>query len=522
MKNILKKIIPTKVPFFVLLGTGLIVVIAFIYTHDPDLGWHLRNGQDILALGIPYTDRYSFSLPTYAWISYEWATDILLYLSYQTWGLVGLSTIFAVFITMLFLVAARISKVPREQQLVAAICGVIASKPILGVRPQMITLFGIALVLLLLFRYVETKKIAYLVVFPLIFLIWPNMHAGFMLGFAVFGLWVSVEIGKALLNFLLPKIKLLKCPTCSRSIALPKLFSSTIGVKEAVCLMVTGLVSFITSFINPYTWHLHWDVASFFLWDQYGEFAKKNVGEFQPVDYKDPMSFNFFMYALFLAVVVFFSRKKINFTKLILAIFFFLFALQGWRHMPIFIVASMPLLTESLYHLTGDYLSSIANKAPFVVLLGCLLFFIGNDTIRVTIFCDTNLAFCTQNTYPNGAVEYLKTHPIEGNIFNEYNWGGFLIWQYPEKKVYIDGRMANWWIDDVFLYKEWSDIKNLLDSELIEKSFERYHITHALLYKMQDISLYLVKEKKWEVAYEDSLSIVLVDPRFMPQYIIYK
>ena len=39
------------------------------------------------------------------------------------------------------------------------------------------------------------------------------------------------------------------------------------------------------------------------------------------------------------------------------------------------------------------------------------------------------------------AVEFLRAHPESGAIYNDYGWGGYLIWKlYPQRKVYIDGR----------------------------------------------------------------------------------
>ena len=32
----------------------------------------------------------------------------------------------------------------------------------------------------------------------------------------------------------------------------------------------------------------------------------------------------------------------------------------------------------------------------------------------------------------------------EGNMFNEYSWGVYLIWKLPEYKTFIDGRMLSW------------------------------------------------------------------------------
>ena len=46
--------------------------------------------------------------------------------------------------------------------------------------------------------------------------------------------------------------------------------------------------------------------------------------------------------------------------------------------------------------------------------------------------------------YPQAAVEWLKQREFSGNLLSLYGWGGYLIWNYPEKKVFIDGRMDTW------------------------------------------------------------------------------
>jgi hypothetical protein len=46
--------------------------------------------------------------------------------------------------------------------------------------------------------------------------------------------------------------------------------------------------------------------------------------------------------------------------------------------------------------------------------------------------------------YPEGAVRFIKENGIEGPMFNEFRWGGFLIWRlYPEHRVFIDGRIMS-------------------------------------------------------------------------------
>src|SRR6185312_2863731 len=41
---------------------------------------------------------------------------------------------------------------------------------------------------------------------------------------------------------------------------------------------------------------------------------------------------------------------------------------------------------------------------------------------------------------PLGSVAFIHEHQLRGPIFNNYDWGGFLIYALPEEKVSIDGR----------------------------------------------------------------------------------
>ncbi len=43
-----------------------------------------------------------------------------------------------------------------------------------------------------------------------------------------------------------------------------------------------------------------------------------------------------------------------------------------------------------------------------------------------------------------GAVDYLKTQKDTDNVFNRYEWGGYLIWAMPERMIFADGRMPAW------------------------------------------------------------------------------
>jgi hypothetical protein len=42
--------------------------------------------------------------------------------------------------------------------------------------------------------------------------------------------------------------------------------------------------------------------------------------------------------------------------------------------------------------------------------------------------------------YPVDAVEFLAREPVSPRLFNEVAFGGYLIWRFPERPVFIDGR----------------------------------------------------------------------------------
>src|SRR5215471_16665213 len=80
--------------FPAMLGTFLVARVfseARAFFVDPDLWWHIKNGQNILATHRwPTTDPYSFTVAGTPWLSYEWLGDVLFGTVARYGGLVGL------------------------------------------------------------------------------------------------------------------------------------------------------------------------------------------------------------------------------------------------------------------------------------------------------------------------------------------------------------------------------------------------------------------------------------------------
>src|SRR5690349_24865940 len=55
---------------------------------DSDAGWHIRNGESILARGsLPHTDPYSFTRAGQAWYAWEWLSDVAVGALHRAGGL---------------------------------------------------------------------------------------------------------------------------------------------------------------------------------------------------------------------------------------------------------------------------------------------------------------------------------------------------------------------------------------------------------------------------------------------------
>jgi len=106
------------------------------------------------------------------------------------------------------------------------------------------------------------------------------------------------------------------------------------------------------------------------------------------------------------------------------------------------------------------------------------------------------------DNYPVEAVNYLKEEHISGRLFNDYGWGGYIIWQAPEIKVFIDGRMTGWRKDDgSYILADYVAIAQGSCDIVLE-----YQIETVLITKNLEVSCFA----NWHKVYEDQVAKVLV------------
>ncbi len=364
---------------------GLFWVVCF-QRLDPDFGWHLRTGDYILSHhAVPHHDLYSYTAPSWPWTDHEWGNDVITTWLYNHGGYSLLATLFAGLWSGALLLAAR------RARLHVLLLAAIALMPYAGVRPLAWTVLFFSLLLAVL-RGDYSRWRLWL---PLLFVVWANLHAGFIAGLAVIAYFAFRERRRSTVYLLL------------------------------VCALATLL--------NAYGWRLYEEIFR-----TVGDPAlHSQITEWYAFSFRGE---SWMFVILWAAGSLAFLKKGewITLSRLLL-----LSALSASRNLPLFVVSALPELDRFLSRAKAA-LPHRLDKPRRVALVAFV------STIVVTIYTLTALIVTESLDAPRGsgypvvAVTYLQQHPCQGNLFNDYSIGGYLIWKLPGQPVYIDGRMPTW------------------------------------------------------------------------------
>ncbi|OGB73996.1 hypothetical protein A2V68_00055 [candidate division Kazan bacterium RBG_13_50_9] len=473
----------------------LLLVVCVRPLLDPDFGWHLRSGTDLLKnLSVPKFDPYSYTLPDYHWVNFEWLTDGVVAFVYQNWGALSLSILFALLIGGAFLLAASLEKTALKYKILAALVAILASLPILGVRMQMVTLLGMALILWILYRWRrgEIKTIWWL---PIIFLVWTNLHAGFATGLLIMAVFFVVELIKYLALLWWPKIyKRLH------------IAEAALSANQLKSLLWVGLASGAATLVNPYGWGLHYDFYKFMT----NPFAIPNIAEWQPVVFSHPISYNFIIYIVLFATVLLLAYRKIEPTRWVVTGLFLVLSLMYWRNMPFFMLMSTGFLAEMIQEHTHLVFDKLLKKRWILLTLVVIVSILAAQRISdVGSGAGGPTKRLGEAGYPIAAINWAKANPdkIGAHMLNEYGWGGLIIWQFPEQRVFIDGRMPHWQVDNRFVFY---DEEYFISAHpgAVEAMEKKYGIDWVFIQPDRPLALVLSGRDDWEKVYGDGVAVI--------------
>lgn len=468
--------------FLVLLG---ILLIALKPIEDPDFWWHLKTGELIAQEHqVPHFDGYSFTAAGKPWIAHEWLSELIIFKLYDWGGFILPIISFAILILIAF--GLTIFRCDDRSNLYtigfSLILGAIMSTPIWGVKPQVFSILYTSLFLFFLDRYIKNQKILDLLPLPVIMLFWVNQHGSFIVGIGIIAIY--------LLGILIDSVfSIYKEAKSIRSI-----FSKTIFT-----LAITLIICTLVALLNP-------NGARILLYpfQTIGDPSiRQFVQEWAAPDFQErtwiPLA------VMYLALIGFSlkSRRSISTINLLLCLVLGYAALSAVKHVPLFALVSIPVLAyqmSSVIHIpvTEFRKNWLSTSFILLVLIGSLIFVTSN----VLTLKEKQQAII-QKSLPVYAVDLIKKNGLDGQLFNSYNWGGYLIWNlYPEQKVYIDGRCDMYGAD---FMKHYVNIYFAMDGW--QEALDKENIKYVLVEPNTSLANALRQSSKWTLIFTDEVSV---------------
>src|SRR5580700_4177062 len=168
---------------------------------DPDIGWHIRTGELILAThSLPRTDPFSSTMQGQPWFAWEWLYDLLLGILHRACGLNGVVWLCGLLVAATFVVLLS-QLLQRGTGLLLAIVLMLlaefASTIHLYARPHIVSWLFSLLWFVVLERWEGWDRPEHGSLprwipwfFPASMLLWVNLHGGWLFGMALLTIYI--------------------------------------------------------------------------------------------------------------------------------------------------------------------------------------------------------------------------------------------------------------------------------------------------------------------------------------------
>lgn len=469
----MEKVIKKYSGYFVLF---FLFCLSFSTSADfsQDLGRHLKLGEMIWQTRtIPNVNLFSYTNTTFPFINHHWLAEVFYFLLKSIGGLFFLQILKIVLTLSAGWVSIK-SGLAKGSRLVVLLVSLFLFPLFLDrldIRPELFGFLFFSILLYILF-FQEQKKLYYLV--PLILLLWVNIHITFIFG-----------IGLVLLK----RIKFLT------------------------------IFSLLAVMINPH------GVAGVLyplnIWKNYGYTIAENQNLFFLKSVMLNPLIQYFLLCIpfiFIALFILFARKKYTFFIILLT--FFILPFWQIRHMPFFVLASIPTLSYAFSLVlfsskTNTRLEQYRKILYGVLILLCILFssaFILNTYYQVF---DKNKSFGIGfDESQKQATDFVLKSKLKGNMFNNFDIGGYAIYRlFPTYKVFVDNRPEAYPAE--FFQNIYIPMQE--NKELRTKIFRQYDI-HTIFFSHTDMTPWgrifmeqILQDPQWKIVFLDDSIIILTD-----------
>ena len=485
---------PVQLAALILLlaGIGTIAFQLKLCVLDPDIWWHLKVGDWIIDhVAVPHTGILSRTAAARPWVAYSWGYEVLLSRAYAWFGLIGIG----VYGTLLTIAVAysvfwMLRRLSGQFWLSCIGAGVVCSAFLFNGMPRpfffSIALFAVTLTLLLeANRSGQVKPLYWL---PLVFFLWANLHIQFIYGLFLVGLFIAVNLTQRIASAL--------------GITRDFLSASTL---PALQLVLIGAGCLLATLAGPYFYHPYQVVLEY----SKAKFTYSVIIELQPLSFRGYSHF----VELLLTAAGFFAigwRRKLDLFKLALMTAASVIAYRTMRDAWFICLPAAACIAAAFaprasleqqetspaetWH--GEtWLETLGMTAALAILLAMVA--------NGTDFNQRGLDRAISSQYPVNAINFLRRSPVQGPLYNNLNWGGFLMWYMPEYPVAIDGRNDLYGdeLDKIFFNSQNAEKSYTTDPYLNESGI-------VLLASEMPLAKILTVDPRFQLVFHDDIATV--------------
>ncbi len=461
----------------------LLFAMACRVSVDPDMWWHLRLGEHTLATGQPvYADVFSHTRAGVVHQNHSWLAQVVMLGFWRLGGHLGLTLYVATLATGGMFLLHRAGSGGIYMQGFVLVFGAACAAAFWSPRPQMFTFFFSACVVYLLFDLKRNgrDRLRWL---PLLLWLWGNCHGGYAFGFVLIGGFLC---GEAL----------------NHAFAIGE---SPIPIQKLRQLLLLALLSLSLLPLNP----LGLEVFAVPFKTIGISGLRDHIQEWQAPDLSQPYTWGFVILLILLLGAVAGSRRRLDTTEIFLAFGTLGLALLSGRNLPLFAIAAVPIATfhcDIALARRGWSIQRRSRETPQRALVNLGLIGLVAWGALLHLQYVTNhyqVEKAVSLNFPLDAVRHLNGISLEDNLFNSYNWGGYLMYMGGPHPVFIDGRTD--------LYHDLlADYVIAVGASSWTEIFEQWDISIALIETSSYLAAQLSAASDWRRQYADDLASVFL------------